>query len=188
MFINRSIKQDFCYRLWAQCSSPVTGVKCRVKNNNSLTCLNDDTEPTHAFPWGHVPVGEKTTVLGSSCTSNNTNNFSELMLLQVVKNPPDALCLWKKQLMALEEPSMQEGKGWHASSQRQNPPVRPSGQGAGFEADTQGLSMAIEAPQFCAELEREFRWIKSCTMAWVCCASLKRLESLFVQDEVGWQG
>lgn len=111
MFISRSIKQDFCYRLWAQCSSLVTGVECRVKNNNSLTCLNDDTEPTHAFPWGHVPMGEKMTVPGSSRTSNNTNNFWELMLLQVVKNPPDALLLWKKQLMGLEEPSMQEGKG-----------------------------------------------------------------------------
>lgn len=93
MFINRSIKQDFCYWLWAQCSSPVTGVECRVKNNNSLTCLNDDSEPTHAFPWGHVPVGEKMTVPGSSHTSNNTNNFLELLLLQVVKNSPDALFL-----------------------------------------------------------------------------------------------
>lgn len=51
-------------------------------------------------------MGEKMTVPGSSRTSNNTNNFSELMLLQVVKSSPDALLLEKKQLMALEEPSM----------------------------------------------------------------------------------
>lgn len=43
-------KKDFCYPLQAQGSSLATGVECRVKNNNFLTCLNDDTKPTQAFP------------------------------------------------------------------------------------------------------------------------------------------
>ena len=51
-----------------------------MRNNNSLTCLNDDTEPTQAFPRGQVPMGEKMTVPGSSYTSNTTNSFTELML------------------------------------------------------------------------------------------------------------
>lgn len=60
-----------------------SGNKSRVqgKEQQSLTCLNDDTEPTQALPQGQVPMGEKMTVPGSSHTSNNTNNFTELILL-----------------------------------------------------------------------------------------------------------
>lgn len=76
--------------------------------------------------------------------------------------------------MALEEPSMQEGKG------NMHPPrgkIHLQGLQV-WEEDAQGLSMAIEASQFCAELEREFRWKKSCAMGLgIFCLPQKATES-----------
>lgn len=90
-----------------------SGNKSRVQGEEqqSLTCLNDDTEPTQALPRGQVPMGEKMTVPGSSHTSNNTNNFTELILLWVAVTPPDASLKYreKRQLMALKKLPMEEG-------------------------------------------------------------------------------
>lgn len=49
--------------------------------------------------------------------------------------------------------------------------------GAGFEAYTWGLSMATEASQFCAELEKEFRSEILCNGLGMLCFPQKAFES-----------
>lgn len=83
--------------------------------------------------------------------------------------------------MALEKLPMQGGKR-NVHPPRRGLPARTPGLGAGFEADTWGLSVATEASRFCTELEREFRGVKSCAMAWVCCTSSKGFRELVQHD------